>query len=483
MKTRKAISVLLALTMILALVAGCGSSSSSDASKAASSAVSSLNSSAVPSSAKSTETSASVSEESSETASASADFVPVAVPAVPDLGGKTANEWLLSQSDQKPLGGVSPSHLNSRADVYKALDKVDPADDHITIAWMMATMGSDFFTELLGSAKAAADKYGYELIEYNADFDLTAQMDQFENVMTLDMDYIMCNAMDTDALSMYFTQATDAGIPVLVTAPITAKENYNIVTSVIASSWNMGYKVGAYCAEQLWGQFPEGIKVGFLCGQIGFSDTESRACGFISGYLDKYAELAGTPYDDKYAAGVIGYQTWVQLRDKGSATIEGIMNCVGYVNVGGMDPSTAAPASAELITAHPDMNLVMFETGSLGTSIITECINAGYTPGEDIYIAYAADGEGYICDYVKSGEVLCSGTNLPYPAGEGLIELIHAIQEEGFDANDLPANSFTPDYVITKDNVDQVYSKGDIFAKALEPWQVQTIDEYNAANS
>ena len=63
-----------------------------------------------------------------------------------------------------------------------------------------------------------------------------------------------------------------------------------------------------------------------------------------------------------------------------------------------------------------------------------------------------------------------------------MIELIHDIMN-GFDANDLPANSYTPTYVITKENLDQVYTPGDKFASMLEPWDIMTTEEYNAANA
>ena len=172
----------------------------------------------------------------------------------------------------------------------------------------------------------------------------------------------------------------------------------------------------------------------------------------------------------------------MELRDKGSASIDGILNMLGYVTTGGIDPSTAAPAAAELLTAYPTMDLVVCETGSFGTSIINETIQAGYKPGEDMYIIYCADGEGYVNDYIMTGEVLCQGTNLPYPCGEDVIELIHDIMN-GFDANDLPANSYTPTYVISKDNVEQVYTPGDKFAVSLEPWKIMTTEEYNAANA
>lgn len=465
MKNRRFLALVMIMLLTFTLLAGCGDNSTPTETQSPTSN-SAAEPAVMPENEKTDET-----EETEET-----DIFPE----VPDLDGMTSNEWLVSREDKKPLGGVVANHFESRADVYKGLDQVDHDDDDVVIAWLSASLGSDFFTEREKSAKAVCDKYGYKFINFDANFDLTTQIEQLENVLTQDIDFLMINATDIDALSIYYKQAAEMGIPVFCTGPSSAKDEYNIVTTVLSGSWKTGFVVGEYCAEQTWGKYPDGIRVGFLIAQMGDSDSESRSCGFIAGYLSKAAELAGAPYSDVYDAGVIGYNTWVECRDRGSAVIDGVINCVGYVTTGGIDPATAQPAAAELLTAHPDMDLVLCETGSFGTGIVNECIQAGVVPGEDILIAYAADGEGYVLDLVKTGEVMCSGTNLPYPCGEDVVELIHSIISEGFDANDIPANSYVPTYVVTPDNVDEVYTPGDVFCKSLEPWSILTTEEYNA---
>ena len=464
MKTSKILALVMAVMLAFGLFAGCGGGSSDTPAPAQS---------AAPADTSAPADTTAPAETGGETAG-------VTFPAVPDLGGMSANEWLITREDKKPLGGVVASHFESRADVYKGLDQVDYDDDEVVIGWLSASLGSDFFTERERSAQEACDKYGYKFVNFDANFDLTTQIEQIENILTQDIDFLMINATDIDALSIYYKQAAEMGIPVFCTGPSSAKDDYNIITTVLSGSWKSGFVVGEYVAEQTFGQYPDGLNVGFLVAQMGDADSESRSCGLICGYLSKAAEMAGQPYADEFEAGVIGYNTWIECRDKGSASIPGIINCVGYVTTGGIDPATAQPKAAELLTAHPEMDFVLCETSSFGTGIVNECIQAGMIPGKDILIAYAADGTGFICDLVKSGEVMCTGTNVPYPCGEGVIELIHSILAEGYDANDLPANSYTPTYVVTPDNVDQVYTQGDKFAAQLEPWKILTTDEYNA---
>ena len=114
--------------------------------------------------------------------------------------------------------------------------------------------------------------------------------------------------------------------------------------------------------------------------------------------------------------------------------------------------------------------------------MVTECKQMGLEPGKDILVVYCSDGSAALCQAVKDGEVLCIGTNVPYPDGEGIVELIHDIMS-GFDANNLPVNSFTPTYTVTAENIDQVWTEGQPYASMLEDWHLQTIDEYNAANA
>jgi hypothetical protein len=78
--------------------------------------------------------------------------------------------------------------------------------------------------------------------------------------------------------------------------------------------------------------------------------------------------------------------------------------------------------------------------------------------------------------------MFCTGFNSPYPYGGALIELIHKIFEEKFDANNMPVNSFTPVGIITKENVGNYYNPNGVYGKP-QPWKMVTIDEYNASSA
>ncbi|SHI14436.1 ribose transport system substrate-binding protein [Sporobacter termitidis DSM 10068] len=454
-KCRKLMALVLAVLMLVAVFASCAGTSNTTSPSASTSATPS---SAAPA--------------SGETPSASTSS---------NGNGAEALDKLMSLEDKLPLGGIQASHLDSRASVDKALP-FKAHNNPITIGWCSATQSATFFTEMVTSAKAAADKYGYKLNYQVADFDVNKQMTQIENFLTQNVDFLVINAVDIDATSSYYQQAVDKGIPVIVVGPTGGKPEYPIITTVVSASFECGYVVGEYTAEKLYDQFKNTpIKIGALVSRAGDADSNSRCCGLISGYLHKFAELSGKPYPSKWDAVLDGYDFWTECRDSGSGTFENIINFVGYGSAGSTESNAGQPFAADLLTAHPDMNLFFVETATLQPGVMAEIAQHGLTAGEDIYVACGADGEDWTLDEINKGTILCTGTNAPYYTGEGVVDLIHKIVDEGFDANNLPATSYTPTYVISVDNIKQYYDPNRLFAPML-PWDIQTIDQYNAAN-
>lgn len=503
MKAKKFLALAIVGAMTASMLAACGGGAAPAASSSAAPAASSSSSAAAEAVADAaaeavaeevaTDAAAeAVAEEvatdaAAEAVAAAADFTPAAVPAVPDLGGKTSNEWLLDvmKTDSVPLSGIQASSQEHRDGVYKGLDKVDLEDDDIQIAFLGASAGTIFFTTMQDFAQQLCDEYGFKMTLFDANFDLTKQMEQYDSVLNGNYDWIVCNAVDIHALSEYYAKSADKGIPVFVNGPTAAHDDYQIITTCLAGSWMAGFGVGSYVCEQLWGQFPEGLKWGTLIDKFGDADSESRPNGFMAGYLYKYAELAGTPYESQWDAGVIAYNAWVEARNNGSAEIPGIMNLVGYTTANNIATSAAAPAAAELLTAHPDMDLAFCETDSFSSAIVTEIQQRGMIPGEDILVAYGADGTAEICQLIKEGLVMAIGTNVPYAYVQGIFDMIKGIYDGTVsieDANDIVANAYLPTYVVSKENIDEVWTEGQPYADGATGYKIQTVTEYNEEN-
>lgn len=405
-----------------------------------------------------------------------------AATAEPPAAAESSLDKLLAMEDKLPLGGLQPAHLESRAHINKALPMKKTNADKITIGWASASQGSSFFTEMLRSAQEKCDEYGYQLNYQVANFDVNAQMTHIETFLTQQVDFLVVNAVDIDATASYYQQAVDQGIPCIVVGPTAAKAEYPLVTTVLSGSFESGFVVGVYLAEKLYDEFNgKELKAGFVISRAGDADSNSRPCGFVSGYLYKQAELNGKPYASKWDATLEGYNAWVKCRDSGSSKIDGILDLVGYAAAGGTDANSGQTAAADLLTAHPDMDLLMCDTDSLSPGVLQEMTQHDITPGVDMLVCCGADAAKYTLDNIKAGKIVACGTNAPYYTGAGVIDIIHDILD-GADYNDLPANSYTPTYCVNVDNIDQYYDPALEFAPMLD-WEIQTIEEYNAANA
>ena len=446
MKRSKILSLLLAVLFITALIAGCGKTTDT------------------PSTSPSASPSASPSDAS------------------PSAPAKSSLEQLLAMENKRPLGGVQPAFQESRASINKALPIKKTNSDHIVIAWASASQGSSFFTEMVKSAKARCDQYGYEFLIQVANFDVNLQMTQIENFLTQDIDFLVVNAVDIDATVRYYEQAVEKGVPCFVVGPTAAKPEYPLVTTVLSGSFESGFVVGVYLAEKLYSEYNgKELEVGFVFSRADDADSNSRPCGFVSGYLFKQAELNGKPYASRWDAVLEAYNVWTSTVQSGSGKVPGILNLLGYEAAGATDANSGQDAAGKLLTRYPKMNLLFADTDSLSPGVLQEIEQRGFVPGKDIMVATGADGADYNLVNILAGKVIATGTNAPYYTGEGVIEIIHMILD-GYDANNLPASSYTPTYCVNVDNINEYYDPALEFAPAV-PWDVMTIDEYNEYNA
>ena len=119
-------------------------------------------------------------------------------------------------------------------------------------------------------------------------------------------------------------------------------------------------------------------------------------------------------------------------------------------------------AAEDLITANPDVNLVMAENDPMLIGAMTALDNAGITYGDEgiAKLISAADGskEGY--DYVKEGKILAIGENSPVKIGERGMEIAQDILVNGADPESYEDITLTEAVAVTKENVEDHYEYG-----------------------
>jgi len=398
-----------------------------------------------------------------------------------------------------PLSGVQPKEYDSRASVSKALPVAPKAAGDIKIGWAMASLGSEYFVGVRDSGLAYLRGLGMKDPDLeNADFNLETQQQQVDTYITNKVDVLILNAVDLHSSVQMIQKVVDANIPVIVTGPTPANSDYEIVSAVVPGSNESGFQVGAYCAQELYvpGKV---LNVGMIISKLEDADSNSRPCGWIAGYLYQSAQMNGTPYASKYDALLEAYNIWEKYKNDRKYDLSDKGLYLSQLGVGeGTDAAKGQAAASDILVAEPDMDLLMVEMDSMAIGALAEIKTQGKTPGKDIKVATCADATLTSLNYIKSGEMMATATNIPYLYSSLMFNMIYNMfdatgtdktQQEWCEYyNDMPASVYVPTMAITAENVDQYYppnTDDPIFGKfaTFDPWTPLDIPSYNAAHA
>ncbi|WP_112308646.1 sugar ABC transporter substrate-binding protein [Pseudogemmobacter bohemicus] len=348
------------------------------------------------------------------------------------------------------LSGVIDPDLADRSDIAKALPTAprDPADK-LVIGWTEITLGNPWFVSVIESAKAKADEYGYELDVQVADGDPAKTSAQIDAFIAKGVDVIVMDPTDLAAAATDAQRAVDAGIPVIALG--TVPDDSPVVTTVLFNPYGNGFEAGRYVAQH-FGPDTQ-ITAAAILGTVGNSTSESRVNGVITGIIYERSEQLGLGMS-KEDAMLAGFNKFQELKTGGSfsypeAKFDVLSMGVGYwTEEGGLD------AAEDILTANGQkMNIILAENDFMGMGALRAIENQGYK--DRITVANAADGFRVALDLVKSGDMLVTGLGSGSHTGEGVVQLIYQIFDQGFDANNLPLGSYYPSQIVTKDNADE----------------------------
>lgn len=164
------------------------------------------------------------------------------------------------------------------------------AEETATIGVSLSTITNAFFVAMkMGIEDAAAEK-GVELIVTNADNDVAQQAAQMEDLISQEVDALIVNPIDSDAIVPSEQKAAAAGIPVIYCDRGSTGEEY---TSFLASdNVAMGATAADLVAEFLTEKYgePKG-KVVEIEGLTGSSAAIDRGTGFNETLAEKYPDI------------------------------------------------------------------------------------------------------------------------------------------------------------------------------------------------
>ncbi|GAA4884146.1 substrate-binding domain-containing protein [Saccharopolyspora cebuensis] len=146
-------------------------------------------------------------------------------------------------------------------------------DGRLEIALSVSTLNNPFFVDLRAGAQQEAARLGVDLNVTDAGEDASRQADAVQNAIARDVDAIVVNPVDSDAVVPSVEAAGRAGIPVV--AVDRAPSSGTVVTTV-ASDNVEGGRLAARELARLVGSGP----VAVLEGQPGTSAARERGRGF-----------------------------------------------------------------------------------------------------------------------------------------------------------------------------------------------------------
>lgn len=145
-----------------------------------------------------------------------------------------------------------------------------------TIGLVLSTLDNPFFVTLRDGAQEKADELGYSLTILDSQNDSAKELSNIEDLISRNVDLILINPTDSDAVGNAIKLANDANIPV-----ITLDRGANsgeVITHIASDNVAGGKMAGEYIIEKLGGQG----KVVELEGIAGTSAARDRGEGFNS---------------------------------------------------------------------------------------------------------------------------------------------------------------------------------------------------------
>lgn len=175
------------------------------------------------------------------------------------------------------LAGCGNNDANEPAEPNQANEPADSEGTNgepKTVGLAISTLNNPFFVDLEAGAKAKANELNVDIITFDSQDDSATEMSNVEDLINQDVDLIMINPTDSDAVKSAVEAANNADIPVIT---LDRGANGGEVISHIASDNVAGGRLaGEYIVEQLGGKG----KMVELEGIPGASAARDRGQGF-----------------------------------------------------------------------------------------------------------------------------------------------------------------------------------------------------------
>ncbi|WP_182200205.1 ribose ABC transporter substrate-binding protein RbsB [Paraliobacillus salinarum] len=157
-------------------------------------------------------------------------------------------------------------------------------DNSVTVGFSVSTLNNPFFVSLRDGTELAAKEAGFDIITSDAQDDPTTQLSDIEDMLQQNIDVLLINPVDSEAVVSAVELANEAGVPVITVDR--SADGGEVVTHVASDNVAGGEMAGEYIVSQL----EEQGKLVEIEGVPGASATRERGEGFHN-VIDKMNDL------------------------------------------------------------------------------------------------------------------------------------------------------------------------------------------------
>lgn len=362
--------------------------------------------------------------------------------------GKSEGEDAAEPADNAPAA-------EEPADAAEPADGADEAGtgESFSVGFALRTANGSYYAAIGEVVKAKCEELGWECTILDANNDTTKELENMESLAASGVDLIFLDCVDPSAATASQKVAADAGIP-LINLDSGVDDMSMQVTTVYSNNEQNGLEVGKYYAATLADDFE--ISAVMLSGNTGSIAGTQRRDGMFAGII---MQRTGCTEEEAWAA---AEEMEASLVSSGKASNADAKFTITGQGWGNWTIDEGLVAAEDLITANPNLNLIMGENDPMLIGALTALDNAGITYGKDgtVQLISAADGskDGY--DRIKEGDIMAIGENSPSKIGELGVEVAKDILVNGTSPDSYEDITMTEAVAVTVDNVEERYEFG-----------------------
>lgn len=315
--------------------------------------------------------------------------------------------------------------------------------EDISVGIVVKTATNAHFQDIAYGAMLAGKDLGIDVKVDNTatESDVEGQVTKCENMISARVDALILTANDSNGVAGAVDAAHDAGIP-FVTVDTTITNEWGddvkeyMPNYIGVDHTNMAYELAKNVFDKLGG---EGNVV-ILRGVDAASSSQERTAGF---------EKAIAEYESK----------GIKLIESQSASY---------------DQDTAATTMADILQAHKDVDAVLCCNDLMAVGAITALEENNIEAGENGVLVAGIDGNVIALQSIDEGKMYATAYDW------SILQGYYAVQQayDLIQGKEVPEETYTPDTIITKENVADHLEHGEELAQWTMGDKITEVSDY-----